>query len=462
MVANEKSGFAVKDLCIKVLFLVVCILLLLWFFPISKNVVGIKPLTDKIFAENINYMKAAARSYYINERLPQVVNEKLSMPLQIMYDRKMLIPFTDKLGNSCNTEESYIEVTKIENDKYILKTYLSCNKQTDYVIETLGCDDKCCTKEDKVVIEEEKPIQPTKRKKIISEYEYIQTIASDTWSAFGSWVEEFKAETSTLKREEKTVYKGRKLVNSGYYEYYHTKQGYSAWSTWSDWSKNYMAKTDLVDVEQISDSSVAYSDYTSWSAWSRTKPTTTLASDLYEIKEQTSTIYGGWYFYENKSSLYPLYSTDLTRVTLLDENYMIRICVDGCCEYKTGYLYQIEKRTSSTVTEYSIHTRTKIYNGFAIYRYRTRTSVPEYTWSDSSYLSGWTYTGTSRHSGSNEYIYTDWVDKLPSGYTEYQSKKLYHYSTKSTSEEVKYTWSTETSLNGWTKTGNTKNKTIYY
>src|SRR5690554_3016405 len=113
------------------LFLALFVFLLMWLFPMVKNPVDLSPLTDRIFNDNINNMKEAAKAYYINERLPINVGGKVSMHLEEMLDKKLILPFVDSKGHKCDPVDSYVEITKMDNE-YILKTYLVCGKQADY------------------------------------------------------------------------------------------------------------------------------------------------------------------------------------------------------------------------------------------------------------------------------------------------------------------------------------------
>ena len=44
------------------------------------------------------------------------------------YIFKLLVPFTDKNGKSCDTKNSYVTITKTK-DEYELKVYLKCNEE---------------------------------------------------------------------------------------------------------------------------------------------------------------------------------------------------------------------------------------------------------------------------------------------------------------------------------------------
>lgn len=147
MYSSENSGIDLKDIIVKILFLVFFVLILLWLYPKMPD---LSVLTDRVYNENITSMKDAAVDYYTTERLPKNDGDISEMSLQKMFDLKLLVPFVDKDGNSCDTTNSYVQVTKTGKE-YQLKTVLVCGKQSDYIVEYIGCHDVCekCTKEEK-------------------------------------------------------------------------------------------------------------------------------------------------------------------------------------------------------------------------------------------------------------------------------------------------------------------------
>ena len=150
MYSNEKNpGLNWKDLLIKLIFVVVFILLLIWLFKI--NTPNMKPFYSNQFRENIKYMQDEAESYYTNERLPKVVGDSADISLRDMINKNLILPFVDEDGNSCDLDASYVEVTKNQND-YTLKTTLVCPKEKNTVVKTLGCYNYCedCNKDEVV------------------------------------------------------------------------------------------------------------------------------------------------------------------------------------------------------------------------------------------------------------------------------------------------------------------------
>ena len=151
MYSNENNpGFNWKDLLLKLVFVIIFILLLIWLFKI--NTPNMKPFYSNQFRENIKYMQDAAESYYTNERLPKVVGDSAEITLREMIEKNLILEFVDEDGNGCDLDKSYVQVTKNEND-YTLKTNLVCPKEKNTVIKTLGCYNYCedCKEDDKTV-----------------------------------------------------------------------------------------------------------------------------------------------------------------------------------------------------------------------------------------------------------------------------------------------------------------------
>ena len=139
MYTNNK-GFGLKDLIIKIIFVALFVLLLIWLFRnYSPNM---KPFYSNVFRENISYMQNAAKSYFTNDQLPTEVGKTVRLTLKQMEEMKLLIPFVDKDGKSCDVNKSYADVTK-EESGYTLKVNLVCGSESDYIIEILGCHDYC-------------------------------------------------------------------------------------------------------------------------------------------------------------------------------------------------------------------------------------------------------------------------------------------------------------------------------
>ena len=204
---NEK--FTLKDIILQILFIALFVFLLIWLFP-TKGYVNQKvdPLLDTIFNMNIMSMKDAAKSYYTLSRLPQNVGDKTKMTLREMLEEKILLPFTDKYGKECDVDESYVEITK-EDEEYIMKVNLKCSQQEDYIIVHMGCYDYCQTticenKDEEIVDKNDKPVDPV--------------------------IPDPDPEDPDPKPKPEKKYECEYVLNKDGY--------YTPWTAWSDWTEN--------------------------------------------------------------------------------------------------------------------------------------------------------------------------------------------------------------------------------
>ena len=155
----ERRTFPIRDFLLKIIIIVLIVFLVIWLLPkflkpTTTNVVDLSPLTERIFADNLGTMKDAAISYYTTERLPKEIGDSDKMTLRDMIGKKLLMPFVDKYGKACSVDDSYVEITKMDNE-YLLKVNLECSKEEDYILVHLGCYNYCdsdvCEKKDTVV-----------------------------------------------------------------------------------------------------------------------------------------------------------------------------------------------------------------------------------------------------------------------------------------------------------------------
>lgn len=151
---NKRRNINWYDILSKVIFLIIIILILMWFFPRGNNsndeinnkldTINSKltVLVDKVFRDNLNEMKAAAKAYFTKDRMPTEDGDSVKLTLQDMYDQNMLLPLIDKDGKACSPTKSYVKVTK-DGDEWKLKVSLTCSGETKYIVETIGCYDFC-------------------------------------------------------------------------------------------------------------------------------------------------------------------------------------------------------------------------------------------------------------------------------------------------------------------------------
>lgn len=138
---KPRRGGLLKEFIMKLILIIIFVLLLLWLVP-WPNMDEINPLKDQIFNANIQTMKEAGISYFTSERLPVNVGDKTTLSLQKMLDMKLLVPFTDRNGNSCDVTKSYVSLEKKETE-YLMKVNLKCGDEEDYILVHLGCYSYC-------------------------------------------------------------------------------------------------------------------------------------------------------------------------------------------------------------------------------------------------------------------------------------------------------------------------------
>ncbi len=137
---NRKSlNQIIRKVLLTLLFTVLLIFLLIWLFPTKGY---FSSLFQDVFRNNINSMRDAGERYFTNDRLPKEIGDSEKITLKEMLNKSLLLPFTDKNGNSCDINKSYVKVTK-EKDEYKMKVYLSCDDEDAYIIVYLGCRDYC-------------------------------------------------------------------------------------------------------------------------------------------------------------------------------------------------------------------------------------------------------------------------------------------------------------------------------
>lgn len=235
MYEERRDKFSIKDILIQVLFVAIFIFLLMWLFPMKKDVknalknlnietANLQPLYDQIFNNNVQTMKEAAISYYTTPRLPEKLGDEKKMTLADMLKNNLVLSFSDSKGKQCDLLESYVSITKM-SDEYILKVNLKCSEQEDYILVHLGCYNYCdggiCEKKEETPVVNPTPTPtptPTPKPVVNDKYEYEYIKVTD-----GKWGD---------------------------------------WSNWSEWTKNVITSTDYRVVETKTETETTYKDET--------------------------------------------------------------------------------------------------------------------------------------------------------------------------------------------------------
>ena len=254
---ERTRGSFIRDLIVKIFLILLFVFLITLLFPMPN----LTPFYNRIFNDNVQTMKDAAEDYFTKDRMPTKVGDSSKLTLQQMLDKKLVLPFLDKDGKECDTNKSYVKVTK-KKTEYELEVHLTCGNESDYIIEPIGCYNFCpdnsCTKEittdtntGKVTLNVDRttPKTPTGNDKYKLQYLYTRTLTSEKWNT-GDWTTTKRTETNDVKLVDKKVqYTGQKKVAKGTTTYKHVKYGYrDNWTYDTNWTDEVKTITDRVKL----------------------------------------------------------------------------------------------------------------------------------------------------------------------------------------------------------------------
>ncbi|MDE5539029.1 MAG: InlB B-repeat-containing protein, partial [Bacilli bacterium] len=104
---------------------------------IPKKESKANPDVLSVYINNIGLMKEAGFEYFQGSNLPSKIGESNSLTLEDLIDGKLIMPFVDENGKSCDVNSSYIKVTKTLDSEYAMKVNLSCDSKTDYIVTSI-------------------------------------------------------------------------------------------------------------------------------------------------------------------------------------------------------------------------------------------------------------------------------------------------------------------------------------
>ncbi len=455
MSKREGSGIGITltGFLLRLILIIIFVLLLIWLFPMPN----LQHYYSSAFGENIDKMKDAATSYYTNERLPKTEKETVKMSLKEMIDKKLLLPFVDSKGKKCDEDHSYVEITK-SGSEYIMKIYLSCDDESDYIVIPMGCYDKCENGN-------------CKQKVCTTQYQYKKTVKGTKKVAYCS--------KSGYVLSGKTCYKKSDIENlvDAKYKYVCTTSGYDLSGT------NCIKKTTDTKTatcpsgytgngtnckKTVTDTKDATcpSGYTgNGTNCKRTVTDTKTAtcpsgyddngSSCVKITTQDTTVY------DASKTLIRTYTTKDCDTCSTVRHYVYRITQTA--SYKcpdSTYTLSGKTCTKSTVSTKPYQCPDSTYTLSGTTCTKSTVDTKPYQCPDSTYtLSGTTCTKTITDTKPATKSYYCEKGKLVGTKCSVTGQKVDtmkpSYKTKSYTS-TKYTWSTKTSLNGWTKTGKTK------
>lgn len=129
---------------ISLILVILFILLLVWLLSKAgfNNDNGYEGLKNRMFNDNIQTMKETGILYFTEDRLPEKVGDTVTITLGKMIDSKYILPIKDFDGNKCDTDRSFISLTK-KDSYYQMMVNLKCGEEEDYILVDIGCYSYC-------------------------------------------------------------------------------------------------------------------------------------------------------------------------------------------------------------------------------------------------------------------------------------------------------------------------------
>ena len=108
----------------------------------ARNSKDTKTKTTIDLSNEVLKLQEASLQYFSINNLPQKENESRSVKLKYLIAKDYIKPLTDSKDNKCDTSESYSEVTRLENNYYLV-TKVKCGKNSKTKKVYIGCFAEC-------------------------------------------------------------------------------------------------------------------------------------------------------------------------------------------------------------------------------------------------------------------------------------------------------------------------------
>ena len=117
----EERGFPFRDFLLKLILIVLCVFLILWFVPrfisMNKNKCDNKCISEKenkSLSKNLDKMKRAGITYFTEDRVPKNDGENVTMTLRDMIN-KNIISIKDN-NVKYDLVKSYVKLSKTNDE----------------------------------------------------------------------------------------------------------------------------------------------------------------------------------------------------------------------------------------------------------------------------------------------------------------------------------------------------------
>lgn len=209
-------------LFIKMVIIFIFALIIIW---LVSKIIGVNKLSST-FTNNINNMEKVSVDYFKTIDLPRKTGKSEKITLKEMIDKKLIVSVNKDGENICDTDKSYSKITRQKKD-YIVETSLQCGKEKDTITkkfsfkdcknckEDLEKEKKETKKETKKASKKKENKKETKNKEVKNtENKEVKNTNSETKTTYY----EFVKETKTYSNWTRGNLTGDNIENK--YEYY--------------------------------------------------------------------------------------------------------------------------------------------------------------------------------------------------------------------------------------------------
>jgi hypothetical protein len=130
MYQEKKSGVNWLKVLLKVFIAILVVLLVIKLggMLLSKHK---DKVVDGVMNNNLTIMNKVAVDYFKDDKMPTEVGDTNKVSLKELVAEQIISDIKDQAGKKCNYDDSYIQITKLDND-YQYKSYLVCGNTTKF------------------------------------------------------------------------------------------------------------------------------------------------------------------------------------------------------------------------------------------------------------------------------------------------------------------------------------------
>lgn len=391
------------SLFIKIIIIFIFILIIIW---LLSKIIGRNKLSST-FNTNINNMEKVAVDYFKTIDLPLEKGKSTKITLKEMIDKKLIVSINKDGKNTCDTEKSYSKITR-QKKNYLVKTTLDCGKEKNTITKKFSLKDcKNCQEELKKQEEAKKTKEDNKKNK-------NKTSNNES--------KEKENNSSTSESNNSSSNSSSSTSGTTYYEYVKETTSYSKWMRGEVTGNNVENRYEYYGIAKDTYYTLGYIRKND-----NSNTYTVKLDKVPNSKYYFTTIESAQYYDASEEGKYKSANTSLDKKLSVPSSISEYAMKDGDFTYKLSPYY----RKGSFYIDVDVRS-----NGSANKEYYDNNLK------DTIYLVPLKITVKF---ASNEIS-----DKKPSG--DYETITYYRY--VETNREV--IWSDKSSVDGYTKTGNTK------